>query len=215
MSSTRAETTRQKILDAANRLLLERGYHGVGLEEVAQAAGFTRQTVYDRFGSKAGLLTAMVTRAEDLAGLPQRLPRVWAQPTGIRTLRAFLDTVAAVEPQVYPYSRLMHAARLEDPTAAQLWEWRMASRYAGMAMVMGRLAAEGRLGEGVTIDEAADVASALTAPQQYEFLVLGHGWSVERYRAHLERTIMARLLKTAPRRRPSRAVEGTLKGDPE
>jgi AcrR family transcriptional regulator len=215
MSSTRAETTHQKILDAANRLLLERGYHGVGLEEVAQAAGYTRQTVYDRFGSKAGLLTAMVTRAEELAGLPTKLPRVWAQATGIRMLRAFLDTLAEVEPQVFPYSRLVHAARLEDPTASQLWDWRMASRHAGLRMVMGRLAAEGRLAEGVTIDEAAEVASALTSPQQYEILVIEHGWSIERYRAHLERTITARLLRTAPRKRASASLEDTPEGDPE
>jgi len=215
MSSPRAETAHAKILDAANRLLLDLGYHGVGLEEVAQAAGYTRQTVYDRFGSKAGLLKAMVSRAEEVAGLPSKLPHVWAQPNGILTLRAFLDTLVDVEPQVFPYSRLVHAARLEDPTASQLWDWRMASRHAGLKMVMGRLATEGRLAEGVTVDEASDVAAALTSPQQYEVLVVGHGWDIERYRAHLERTIVARLLSSDPGDPASESVGGmpeTIRG---
>jgi len=91
----------------------------------------------------------------------------------------------------------------------------MASRHAGMRMVMGRLAAEGRLAGGVTLDEAADVAAALTGPQQYEFLVVGHGWSIERYRAHLERTIVARLLRSAPRRRAGRIARGPSEGHAE
>jgi hypothetical protein len=105
-----------------------------------------------------------------------------------------LDTVAAVEPHVYPFSRLVYAARLEDPVAAELWQWRMSSRRAGMQAVMARLASEGRLRAGISIDEAADVGWALTSPHQYELLVIDQGWELERYRAHLERTIASRLL---------------------
>jgi len=194
MSSSRGERTRLKIIDAANRLMLERGYHGVGLEAVAEAAGVSRQTVYDRFGSKGGLLKEMTARSEAQAGLPDRLPKVFAQPDGDSVLRAFLDTVAQVEPLVYPYSRLVYAARMEDPVAAEIWNWRMSSRRAGLGQVFSRLAAEGRLRPGVTADEAADVAWALTSPHQYEYLVIERGWSVRRYRKHLEATIAGRLL---------------------
>jgi AcrR family transcriptional regulator len=183
-----------RILDAANELLLARGYHGVGLQTVASAARVSRQTVYDQFGSKSGLLRAMVTRSEEVAGLPGLLQGVRAQPDGIAMLRAMLDTVAAVEPHVYPFSRLVYAARLEDPVAAELWQWRMSSRRAGMQAVMARLASEGRLRAGISIDEAADVGWALTSPHQYELLVIDQGWELERYRAHLERTIASRLL---------------------
>src|SRR5439155_14829250 len=110
MSSARKGRTRLRILDAANRLLLDRGYHGVGLEPVAEAAGVSRQTVYDQFGSKSGLLGAMIARSEEQAGLPARLEAVRAQTDGLSMLTAMLDTVVAVEPQVYPYSRLVYAA---------------------------------------------------------------------------------------------------------
>ena len=173
---------------------MERGYHGVGLEAVAEAAGVSRQTVYDRFGSKSGLLKEMTARAEELAGLPKRLPAVFTQPDGLAMLRAFLDTVVAVEPKVYPYSRLVDAARIEDPVAADMWQSRLASRRAGLGAVFHTLAGERRLKAGITPDEAADVAWAIASPHQYEYLVIERGWSLRRYRRHLEVTIAARCL---------------------
>lgn len=195
MSTSRSEETRVRILDAANRLLLERGYHGVGLEAVAAVAKVSRQTVYDRFGSKAGLLTAMIARSEEVAGLPARLAAVRLASDGLAMLRAFLDAVVAIEPQVYPYSRLLHAARLDDPVAADLWNWRLSSRQAGLRVVFERLATEGRLRPGLRSDEATDVAWALTSPHQYEYLVIERGWTVERYRVHLEAALSCLLLR--------------------
>lgn len=214
LSSPRRERTRLRILDAANQLLLERGYHGVGLEVVARAAGVTRQTVYDQFGSKSGLLGAMIARSEELAGLPHQLQSVVAQIDGLAMLRAMLDAVAAVEPLVYPYSRVVYAARLDDPVAAQMWDARMTSRRAGMGMVFARLASDGRLRTGIAVEEAAEIAWALTSPHQYEFLVIDRGWSIERYRAHLEATIVARLLTAvdlAPTVRSRNRAHGALR----
>jgi AcrR family transcriptional regulator len=205
VSTLRRERTRARILDAANKLLLEGGYHGVGLEMVARAAGVTRQTVYDQFGSKAGLLGAMIARSEELAGLPRHLQTVMGQIDGLSMLRAMLDAIVAVEPLVYPYSRLVYAARLDDPVAAEMWNARMTSRRAGMGIVFARLASDGRLRARIGAEEAAEIAWALTSPPQYEFLVIERGWSVERYRAHLEATIVARLISAVePRRKPSR-----------
>ena len=194
MSSSRAERTKLRIIDAANQLLLEAGYHSVGLEAVAAAAGVSRQTVYDRFGSKAGLLRAMISRSEELAGLPERLRNVSAQTDGLSMLRAMLDTAAAVDPKVYAQSRLVYAARLDDPVAADMWNWRLGSRRAGMGAIFKKLAAEGRLRPGIAEEAAADVAWAIASPHQYEYLVVERGWSLKRYRAHLEETITARLI---------------------
>jgi len=195
---TPKRSARLRILDAANRLLLERGYHGVGLEIVAREAGVTRQTVYNTFGSKSGLLGAMVARQEELAGLPQVMQTVVHEVDGVAMLRAMLDAIVTVEPLVYPYSKLVYAARLEDPVAAHLWQSRMASRRAGMGLVFARLASDGSLREGITVEEAAEIAWAIASPHQYEYLVLDRGWSIERYREHLEATITPRLLSRRP-----------------
>lgn len=48
----------QRILDAASRLFYERGIHAVGVDAVSAAAGVTKKTLYDRFGSKEALVLA-------------------------------------------------------------------------------------------------------------------------------------------------------------
>jgi AcrR family transcriptional regulator len=58
---TRAESaalTRSRLLEAAQRVFFERGFHGASLEVVAEEAGLTKGAVYSRFASKADLFLA-------------------------------------------------------------------------------------------------------------------------------------------------------------
>ncbi len=50
------------IQDAAQRLFLEAGYDGVNLEQIGRAAGVSRQTVYNQFGSKEAVFQEVVRR---------------------------------------------------------------------------------------------------------------------------------------------------------
>lgn len=71
MAATQPETRRkasgrhrppsdEKILAAAKELFLAGRYDGVNLEQVAERAGVSRQTVYNRFGSKETVFREMV-----------------------------------------------------------------------------------------------------------------------------------------------------------
>jgi AcrR family transcriptional regulator len=74
------EQTRQRIIDAARRLLGDpHGGASFTVEAVARQANVARMTVYYQFGSKPGLLEAVY---DDLAarGLVQTLPAVFAAP---------------------------------------------------------------------------------------------------------------------------------------
>lgn len=59
-TSTRPRLTPagERILAAASELFYVRGIGAVGVELVAEAAGVTKKTLYDRFGSKARLVEA-------------------------------------------------------------------------------------------------------------------------------------------------------------
>lgn len=48
----------RRILDAATELFYGQGINSVGVELVAERAGTTKKTIYDRFGSKEGLVIA-------------------------------------------------------------------------------------------------------------------------------------------------------------
>jgi AcrR family transcriptional regulator len=52
----------EKILDAAQRLFCRNGIHATGVDEIIAAAGTARMTLYNRFGSKEGLVTAFLRR---------------------------------------------------------------------------------------------------------------------------------------------------------
>jgi len=59
-----AARNRQRILTTAARLFSERGAHCVSIDEVADAAGVGKGTVFRRFGSRAALLLAVLGERE-------------------------------------------------------------------------------------------------------------------------------------------------------
>ena len=56
---------RDSIVDAARAQTVATGWDGVRMGGVAGAAGVSRQTVYNEFGSKAGLADALARREVD------------------------------------------------------------------------------------------------------------------------------------------------------
>ncbi|MFF5521297.1 TetR/AcrR family transcriptional regulator [Streptomyces coeruleorubidus] len=80
---------RESLLDAAYAALARRPWSAVRMVDVAAAAGVSRQTLYNEFGSKDGLARALVRREADgyLAGVDRAL-------TGHSDLRDRLSATA-------------------------------------------------------------------------------------------------------------------------
>lgn len=68
----RKETTRELLLDAAIEVFAEKGYHGASLDDVADAAGFTKGAVYSNFTRKADLFRALLDRESERAAAARR-----------------------------------------------------------------------------------------------------------------------------------------------
>jgi AcrR family transcriptional regulator len=63
----RRARTRERLLDAAETVVVEKGFDGASIEEFVAAAGVSRGTFYNYFPTTAALLHALNTRvAEDL-----------------------------------------------------------------------------------------------------------------------------------------------------
>ena len=75
-----------------------------------------------------------------------------------------------------------------------LWREIQDRNYVRMLQNAQRVADRGFLGEGVTVEEAADVFWAFASADLYESLVLQRGWTSERFAAFASSSFAAALL---------------------
>jgi AcrR family transcriptional regulator len=140
----RAESTRGALISVARRLFAERGYDGVGTEEIVRAAGVTRGALYHHFGGKAALLEAVYERLE--AESTERVARVVlgselespleAMRAGVE---AFLDECAKPE---------LQRIALHDAPAVLGWDrWREIAAANGLGLIEASLSAAIEAGE--------------------------------------------------------------------
>src|SRR3954470_1711295 len=64
-TTARGRERRERLLNAAARLVAERGFHSVGIIEIGAAAGVTGSAIYRHFKSKGDLLVALFERVVD------------------------------------------------------------------------------------------------------------------------------------------------------
>jgi len=55
----------EKVLRVASELFYDNGIHAVGVEAIANGAGVTKKTLYDRFGSKEALVGMYLRRRDE------------------------------------------------------------------------------------------------------------------------------------------------------
>lgn len=130
----RRETTRAALLASARRLFAERGYAGVGLEEIVQRAGVTRGALYHQFRGKNDLFRAAYEQIEQ--ELTQRIASgVGSGDDPIQQLRSgaamFLD--ACLEPEV------QRIALLDAPSVLAWETWRTIGERYGLALIQAAL----------------------------------------------------------------------------
>jgi AcrR family transcriptional regulator len=99
--ATRAEVTpnrrgarsREAVLDAAERLMAEHGYEAATVAALVEEAGIPPSSIYHYFGSKEGVLLAVMERGAErfFDALPDIDQRVGARAEHLRTL---VETVA-------------------------------------------------------------------------------------------------------------------------
>lgn len=195
--SSRKQRTRERILNTARRLLVERGYYGVGLEEVARDAGVSRQALYLHFKSKAELLVATAQHNDEMLAVPEILRPGREAKTALEALDAGVAAYGAIEPQIYDVASVIYAVRRSDEAAEAAWQDRMAFRRENIRRDMERLQKEELLADGWTVDEATDFVWALLSVHTYEYLVVERGWPIERFIRRL-RTMLHRVLLSRP-----------------
>ena len=175
-----AEETHGRIIKAARELLSRSGYHGASVDEIAERAGVSRQTIYVQFGSKRGVLQALAEYIEiesfgrGMVEGAQDTPHPWlTMRNGIADQLAFFAANAEL-------LRTFKAQAAHDPDFRAVWEDRRRERLLAIRILLEPLAAENKLRPGWTIDEAGDWLWSLTNFERYDEMVVERGWPVER-----------------------------------
>lgn len=150
-SGPRAELKRQAIVRAARELFLREGF-GVGMDAIAAAAGVSKVTVYNHFGSKEALFSAVITSAldEPLAGASADALAALADAPDLRAAlvaaaRGWVRAVRANE-DVAALRRLVAAEQHRFPELGRAWESHgPEGHHPAVAGALRTLADQGRL----------------------------------------------------------------------
>jgi len=185
MSSGQSET-RTRILEATWRLMEERNGQGVRMRDVAEAAGISRQAVYDHFGSRAELMVATARYGDKVRGLDERLRRYRAATGGAERLETFVEFWGNYIPEIYGIARALMAARETDEAVAAAWDDRMAVVHEACRNIVDRLHRDGTLALGWSLEEAADLLWTMLSIRNWESLTLERGWPPGRYVARMQ-----------------------------
>jgi AcrR family transcriptional regulator len=95
--SERTERTRGALVTAARELFAERGFAGVGRDEIAERAGVTRGALYHHFESKAAVAAAVIEAVDaELTDRVVRAARRGSDPFDQlrRSCRAYISSCA-------------------------------------------------------------------------------------------------------------------------
>lgn len=196
----KARQTRQRVLTAAEELFIEHGYGVTTLQEVADRAGVSVQTIYFTFRNKRTLLKELADVA--VAGDDEPVPtmeRAWftaamAAPTAAAQLRAHVDGAVAVCARSAPVFEVLRTAAAQESELDELWRQGNVKRH-----MVQQAAAKALLGKpgarsGVEPERAADLLYAMLSPELYLVLVRDRGWSTDDYADWAYDSLRAQLL---------------------
>src|SRR5215207_6576193 len=182
------------ILAAARELVARRPASEVSLEAVAAAAGFSRQAIYRHFGSRAGLLTALLASIDEAEGAREQVEHVLAAPSGRASIGRLGAWWTDYVPRFVGTARGVLAAKHADADLRVAWDDRMRALHDVCRAVAERCRADGTLTTGLSAAEAADALWALLSVPLWIELREDAGWSAARYRKHVTALALARLI---------------------
>src|SRR5690242_12504456 len=112
-ATAQEQSSRDKILDAAEQLFAKRGYAGVGLSELAEVVGLGKSSLFHHFDSKPRLYAAVTARI--LTRIETHLMRSLARGGDpLARLERWLDELVDLLAENPTYARVLLRSLFED-----------------------------------------------------------------------------------------------------
>jgi AcrR family transcriptional regulator len=194
-----AQVTRNRVLQAAQRLFVERGYAGTTVAAVAAAAEVSAETVYATFSGKRGLLEGVIQDA--IAGVDAAVPRDdpgwWERVQGLSDprlrLRKMVEHTCLTTARTSAIHAIIRGAADKEPFAVALRAQLFQERLSAQTQRIHRFL-KADLRPGLSVSEAGQTYSTLTGPELYHLHTVDLGWKPPRHQAWLTRLLESELL---------------------
>jgi AcrR family transcriptional regulator len=186
-----------KVVEAATRLFIEKGYTATTVGEIAKEAGVALQSVYKAGGSKAELLHHVVDVA--VAGdtdhvLVQDRPSfatMMAESDPVAKVRIFAGMICDIQERLAPIQRASREAAAVDDTAATYWRNAHLLRLQTFDVAMRTLPRDGLRH---SYEQTTETAWAIGSTEVYTLMTTVHGLDAAQVRSWLAETLVAALL---------------------
>jgi AcrR family transcriptional regulator len=200
----RSGATRQRIVDTARALILERGYRGMTIADIARGAGVHADTVYELVGRKPVVLRELIEQAisgTDRAVVAEErdyVKAIQAERDATGKLAIYARAVGQIHTRMAPLLIALRDAAATEPEAEEVWLEISNRRAMNMRKFVGELQASGGLRAELSIEEAADVVWATSSAELYVLLTAERRWTAEHYETWLADLWSRFLLSQSP-----------------
>ena len=195
-SNSRGKRTKAEILDIAWDLISQNGAD-ISVARIAAAAGVSRQTIYLHFGSRGGMLVALVRRSDEKFEIKEKFEAALLHAEPAARLTATIDAWLDFVPKIYPVASDLIRLRETDQEASAAWEDRMTDLRQWLLDLMKSLQRDGALAAGWTPKRASEFFWAHTSVQAWGLLRKECGWSENAISERLKETLSAALLASS------------------
>jgi AcrR family transcriptional regulator len=204
LRADQAEQTRRRVLEAAFRLFVDRGYAGTTIAAVAKEAGVSPETIYLTLGGKRGLLEGVIEMAIAGEDDPPTLENPWwAAVAQLADARERLAKMVEYSCRILSRTRPIHAvirgAADKEVFAADLGRRLLHDRVTNQTERIRQHLGK-HLRQGLSVAGAGERYCALTSPELYQMLTVEFGWTADQHRTWLTDLLVTELLMPAEAR---------------
>jgi AcrR family transcriptional regulator len=190
----RSALTEARLIAAASRLFVDRGWRATTLAEIAHEAGVGARTVYVRFGTKATLFVRVMDVAVGGDTDPTVLAdRDWVRatmtgPTLDDRITAQADGLAQLFARLGPLMPALREAEVDDPDIAARSQAAREETARHNAAFWAQLAADQLTSSALDLDWVIATSTLLGAADTYLLMTQTLRWTPAEYRTWRHRT---------------------------
>jgi AcrR family transcriptional regulator len=183
----RSAEKKQQIIGAARHLILANGYRATTIASVATKAGVNIDTIYELVGRKPVLLRELIEQSisgtDHAIAAEERdyVQAIKSEPDPAKKVALYAGAVRRIQERMAPLFLAVRDAASTEPEAVEVWQEISERRAANMRLFIKDIRDAGGLREGLSIDQASDVAWALSSSELYLLLSADRGWSPRRF----------------------------------